>query len=383
MNEVVRKVIFGFVQFFVTWYREGNWCSPMCGNCTKESFFCLLSTELIYSRFSCLPDLVIIYFCENLKTIIMKNIFAIVLLLIAQFSNAQRYDLTQSNLPFTPLTNATTLELPQDWDDDQALIVLPFTYSFYGSAPSDSIFVQTNAAFTNLDFNVKSLPGNTIILFGGSYDLVQKPATTVKYKIEGVAPNRKFTVEYLNAGFYGEAPDSGNINIQNSVSEDGCFSIHLGSASLPSSSTAFTDGLLGIYSIGKDSICYGTAEGDVLNYAEGLGDASLNSGDAFLTDYPGENKFFEFCPRNTTSTKKIVEQLFSVFPNPSMDRIQLLGLKNNSLLVFYDITGKIALQVNKVQASEQVDISELKAGMYLLKSVASDGSIETLKFIKK
>jgi len=75
--------------------------------------------------------------------------------------------------------------------------------------------------------------------------------------------------------------------------------------------------------------------------------------------------------------------LFSVFPNPSMDRIQLLGLKNNSLLVFYDITGKIALQVNKVQASEQVDISELKAGMYLLKSVASDGSIETLKFIKK
>jgi hypothetical protein len=233
-----------------------------------------------------------------------------------------------------------------------------------------------------LDFNVKSLPGNTIILFGGSYDLVQKPTTTVKYKIEGVAPNRKFTVEYLNAGFYGEAPDSGNINIQNSISEDGCFSIHLGSASLPSSSTAFTDGLLGIYSIGKDSICYGTAEGSVLNYAEGLGDASLNNGDAYLTDYPGENKLFEFCPRNTTSTKKIVAQSFSVFPNPANDRIQLLGLKNNSSLVFYDITGKIAMQVNKVQATEQVDIAELKAGMYLLKSVASDGSIETLKFIK-
>lgn len=312
----------------------------------------------------------------------MKNIITIVLLLIAQLSIAQRYDLTQSNLPFTPLTNATTLDLPQDWDDDQVLIVLPFTYSFYGSTPSDSIYVQSNAAFTNLDFNLKVLSDNTIVLFGGSYDLVQKPTTTVSYKIEGVAPNRKFTVEYLNAGFYGESPDSGNINIQNSVSEDGCFSIHLGSASLPSSSTAFTDGLLGIYSIGKDSICYGTAEGSVLNYAEGLGDASLNNGDPYLTDYPGENKLFEFCPRNTTSLNKIGEQMFSVFPNPANERIQLLGLENNTSLLFYDVTGKLVMQVNKVQAAEQVDISELKAGMYLVKSLASDGSMETLKFIK-
>jgi hypothetical protein len=312
----------------------------------------------------------------------MKNIITIVLLFIVQITNAQRYDLTQTVVPFVPLSNPSTLVLPQNWDDDQSLIVLPFNYSFFGSVPTDSIYVFTNASFTNVDFNADSLPSKTLVLFGSGYDLVQKPITTVKYKIEGEAPNRKLTVQYLNAGFYNIAADSGNINIQNTIWENGCFSTHIGSAYSINNNAPFDDGIFAIYAYGLDSICYGLPEGTALNYAEGLGNQSLNDGSAYTNIYPGDNNLIEFCPRITLSTNNEVKQSFSVYPNPANERMQLIGIDNKCSIVFYDITGKIAMQVNQIQSSEQVDVSKLNAGIYLLKLIAQNGKVETLKFIK-
>ena len=317
----------------------------------------------------------------------MKSIFTIILTFFSIFSFSQRYNLTQTDQTFTPLTNAITLDLPDGWDEDQVQLTLPFSYSFYGSTPTNIVYVFTNTTFTDTEIS----PGpplpipqqNFIDLYGGNYDLVQKVNTTVKYKIEGIAPNRKLTVEYLNAGFFDIAPEDGNISIQNTITEQGCFSIHLGNATATNPQSTFLGAVFGIYSSALDSVCYASAEGSSLVYADGLGDATLESILPLVNFYPGENKIIEFCPRSSLSTNKIENTAFSVFPNPSHSFIQFDEIKNNSVVNFYDFTGKLVKQLTQINALEQVDISDLTPGIYLLKSISKDGKTQTLTLSKK
>lgn len=312
----------------------------------------------------------------------MKSIFTIIAAILLQVSFAQRYDLTQANLPFTPLTDATTLTLPQDWDDEEVTFNLPFSYSFYGTPASNLLYITTNAAFANASLDIPEPPSNTLILFGGAYDLIQKPNTTVKYKIEGTAPNRKFTVEFLNAGLFDVAPENGNINIQNTISENGCFSIHLGEAS-STDEFALSSAIFGIYAVGKDSIAFGQAEGTSLVYTESKAAVVFDNESVYVDVYPGANKFFEFCPITTVSTAKVEEKSFSVYPNPAIHSIQFDAIKNNSMITFYDYTGKMVKQLNQVNAQEQIDVTDLISGIYLLKLTSKDGSVQTITLSKK
>lgn len=273
--------------------------------------------------------------------------------------------------------------MPNNWDDEQVLLTLPFSYRFYGSTPTNLVYVVSNAVFTDRDVYLPTPPQNFLVLIGGNYDLIQKENTTVSYKIEGEAPNRKLTVEYLNAGFYGIVPENGNINIQNTITEQGCFSIHLGNATATNPQFTFAEAIFGIYSSTLDSICFASQEGSSLIYADGLGEATLDSDIPLVNFYPGENKLIEFCPRSALSINKIENNAFSVFPNPSHSFIQFNEIKNNSVVNFYDFTGKLVKQLTQVNALEQVNISDLTPGIYLLKSISKDGNTQTLTLSKK
>jgi hypothetical protein len=77
------------------------------------------------------------------------------------------------------------------------------------------------------------------------------------------------------------------------------------------------------------------------------------------------------------STKNVIEQHLSIYPNPVNDALTIVsGSYNNQIknIVLLDLTGKlIATFEPTYQASQTLDLSACKAGMYFLRIEGNDG----------
>ncbi len=72
---------------------------------------------------------------------------------------------------------------------------------------------------------------------------------------------------------------------------------------------------------------------------------------------------------------------FTIYPNPVSDFLQIRSASNTSKkIAIYDVIGKLVYQKNT--SSNQINISQLKAGMYFL-NVQQDGKIATRKLVVK
>jgi hypothetical protein len=72
------------------------------------------------------------------------------------------------------------------------------------------------------------------------------------------------------------------------------------------------------------------------------------------------------------------------YPNPSSAIINIVSEKlgKNNQLVLYDMSGKLVLQQKLTPNPSQVNISELKNGIYLLEIQENNQAIYHEKFIK-
>ena len=89
-----------------------------------------------------------------------------------------------------------------------------------------------------------------------------------------------------------------------------------------------------------------------------------------------------FIDKSTLSTVNLVNSnnnFFKVFPNPSSDSITVSNSKKtlNSIII-YDVKGKLIKKINSEEFSLTVNISNLKAGIYILK-IDNNKSIKFLK----
>ena len=68
-------------------------------------------------------------------------------------------------------------------------------------------------------------------------------------------------------------------------------------------------------------------------------------------------------------------QTLEVYPNPAMNEINISGLDTETIYDVIDINGQI---LNRKTTGNKLDISEIKSGVYLIRT--EDG--RTAKFIK-
>jgi hypothetical protein len=75
-----------------------------------------------------------------------------------------------------------------------------------------------------------------------------------------------------------------------------------------------------------------------------------------------------------------LNNLISIFPNPVKDKVKINGLSGKSELLFYNLNGELTKQqsIN----NEEVNLSDLPSGIYLL-TILSDGNILTTQRIIK
>ena len=85
------------------------------------------------------------------------------------------------------------------------------------------------------------------------------------------------------------------------------------------------------------------------------------------------------CATASISDQKAFE--FSVYPNPSINFLNVKTQENLSSLQVLDILGKSIIMKKNVK--ETLDISTLNKGVYFLKLISDNGLISTKRFIKK
>lgn len=115
------------------------------------------------------------------------------------------------------------------------------------------------------------------------------------------------------------------------------------------------------------------AHGNFTSYSKGAWDSDGSPSvvmDAFIDNNPLNTERFE----NSTNA------FFSIFPNPSADKMTISSSKSTlESISLYDITGRLIEEIKSKGFSQTLDVSNLKAGIYIL----TVNNTQSIKFLKK
>jgi len=84
----------------------------------------------------------------------------------------------------------------------------------------------------------------------------------------------------------------------------------------------------------------------------------------------------------TSGISEIVEDSYTIFPNPTHNELVINGLRPNSKLSIYDLTGKLVMSKQTNVNVEKFDVSGLCNGIYTLKIETEKGTV-TKKFVRE
>lgn len=72
-----------------------------------------------------------------------------------------------------------------------------------------------------------------------------------------------------------------------------------------------------------------------------------------------------------------------IFPNPANGRVQIIGLKNNDKVFFYDVLGNLILQQNSIGSDLNINTNNLPIGNYNIRIIDVNGSSSYHKVLIK
>lgn len=77
----------------------------------------------------------------------------------------------------------------------------------------------------------------------------------------------------------------------------------------------------------------------------------------------------------------VIKSKPGIYPNPFTDVITITESKNLQLVAIYDISGKVVSEIKNFDTA--ISLRDLPSGMYLVKMIMKDGTVQTVKAIKK
>lgn len=112
-----------------------------------------------------------------------------------------------------------------------------------------------------------------------------------------------------------------------------------------------------------------------------VGNSAINKLlDLPLTDKGGFNNYVVFLEKEELATSEQFTKLFSVYPNPTSDYLNINTKEKISKVEIYDGAGR---KMNiKINSEKQIDVKNLLKGVYYLR-IFTDKNVLTSKFIKK
>lgn len=93
-----------------------------------------------------------------------------------------------------------------------------------------------------------------------------------------------------------------------------------------------------------------------------------------VEDYAIDYKDFTLAVGNTATSA------LSVYPNPFKDVLNITDVKGVKSITISDVSGR---QVKTMKPSAELQVSDLKTGLYIVNLLMEDGTIKSIKAIKK
>ena len=86
---------------------------------------------------------------------------------------------------------------------------------------------------------------------------------------------------------------------------------------------------------------------------------------------------------NNTGVNSVIENIYSIYPNPTNGIISLDFAENNiERLIISDIAGKLIIEKAQIQQNEIIDLSDFESGIYII-TLQTDKEIFTTKIVKE
>ncbi|MFN1216728.1 T9SS type A sorting domain-containing protein [Chryseobacterium kwangjuense] len=216
--------------------------------------------------------------------------------------------------------------------------------------------------------------GATPLTVGTDFDSGTITATNVDASTDGAAPSCN-TDAVDNVWFSVVVPASGNINIETrevngSEFGDTTLSIYGGSCGSLTEIECDDDGGDGLFSLISLT---GQTPGATLYVSVAKYDSGETSGEFQVSAYDNTQLSTHEVADNS---KKI-----SIAPNPFTDRITISDVSEVKSLSITDTSGRLVKTIEKPSAS--LYLGDLKQGMYFITLKMNNGSVKTLKAIKK
>jgi hypothetical protein len=285
----------------------------------------------------------------------MRKIMFVLALLAGSLLNAQDYQLTYGNAPFTELASPVSpLDWPFDWDDETAIV--PFGFSFpVGDLTYDSLFLSSNGWAVSTDAQYE---------FNAYYvDLIAAgDETSVAYKTENVDGENVLKIEFLNAGFYEDTSGTARTSFQFWFYESGCWESRIGPSIIVDTVLIFEQypgPFIGYanYTLETVQALVGPSNSPELLTIDSIAFPSLN-------DVPNDGAFYAFCEESAAALEHMQGgNQIDVFPNPATTHLFVRSEWNGAWIVS-DLQGRIIAKGLKNEFEAAIELTMLSEGMY-------------------
>lgn len=304
-----------------------------------------------------------------------KTICLLVLFVWVGHTSAQTYFFSVSSAEYEPIQGGQAL-VDDVWDDPDLSIPIGFNFEFFNRT------IQELSLRSN--FNVITLSENTInntfslfLLFGS--DLVDRGLadsihlSPITRKLEGIVGSRIMTVEWDNAGFFGELLSNGTtndyVNFQMKLYEaSGDIVYHFGPNSVTMPALAYSGQAGTAIAIAEDyDGDFDVVNGEIIMLSGDPSDPDVN------TDYKNytlsatipENTVYRFSrePVGTTDPEVVRGENY-FYPNPTTGSLNLQpGLEGiiTFPLSVYAHDGRLVKRMEDVTSFE---LGDLPSGLY-------------------
>ncbi|HEY3386624.1 MAG TPA: T9SS type A sorting domain-containing protein, partial [Saprospiraceae bacterium] len=304
-------------------------------------------------------------------------------LLLAGPLSAQTYFFSVENAEYAPIQGGQNL-VNGIWDNPQLTIPIGFNFEFYDKEITEVIL--PNYAFNISLFESTDLVSSLFALFGA--DLIDRGSvdgvhlSPIRSSVTGSAGSRVFTLEFDNAGFYGDLFLNGTstdyVNFQMKLyEENGDIVYHFGPSFVSQPQIAYG---------GFDGPFMGIAEDYDLTNDVVLGEIIILAGDPLdpdqITEYGDfalgstipENTLYRFSREPVSAVEDVSNSSEPYYyPNPVSGVIHLNENFNDEVISkpdVYDINGRL---MQRFEDKASTDLGNLPAGLYELRFESIDG----------
>lgn len=336
----------------------------------------------------------------------MKTIYTALLIFTSFFIHAQDfpYAFTVDSQAYKEISDGTSVNNGEIWDDPLYTFPLGFDFSFFGVTTSqlsiDDFF--TGGIVSNYPLSQPESP--LIVIYDA--DLIDRgelsgvSESPISYITEGEPGNRIFKLQWKNAGFFNEVNDlrtaNSFVNFQLWLYEgSNTIEIHFGPSNITSPDLLyefFNGPLIGLV----ESFHFENNDFEKFWYLKGnpaaplINQINIEQGDTLtqvLLGTPADGTVYRFATKTTSTSDFFTPISIKLYPTIAQNWITIEFAEKDITNLKYSIVnteGK-TLKEGRIQHSvTELNVSDLQAGgLYFIHFSHKNMIIETKYFIKK